>query len=152
MAKEGIFNVINNTFYFENLTVLDLFSGTGNISYEFASRGVKAITSIDNNYNCIKYIKSMAAEMQFNQMSVLKSDVIKYIASTQTTFKLVYADPPYNMAGQEELITQILSKNIVASEGWLIIEHDEFHDFSDIAGFSQHRRYGSVNFSIFEKK
>lgn len=152
MAKEGIFNVINNEFYFENLTILDLFAGTGNISYEFASRGVKSITSVDNNYNCVKYIKSMAAEMGFDQMTVLKSDVSKYVTATKTTFRMVYADPPYNMEGQTELITAILNGDLIESEGWLIMEHDEYHNFSDIEGFTEQRRYGSVNFSIFVKK
>ena len=79
MAKEGIFNVINNSFYFENLVVLDLFSGTGNVTYEFASRGAKSVTSVDNNYHCTSFIKSMVAEMGFDQVSVIKSDADKYL-------------------------------------------------------------------------
>ena len=151
MAKEGIFNVINNSFYFENLTVLDLFSGTGNITYEFASRGVKSVTCVDNNYLCTSFAKSMVAEMEFDQVTVLKSDAIKYLESTRTTFRLIYADPPYGMENQREMIEKIMAGNLLEDEGWLILEHDEYHHFEDIEGFEQQRRYGSVNFSIFVK-
>lgn len=151
MAKEGIFNVINNSFYFENMVILDLFSGTGNVAYEFASRGAKAVTCVDNNYHCTSFIKSMVAEMEFDQISVLKSDAIKYIDSTRSQFRLIYADPPYDLEGQREMIEKIMASNLLEEEGWLILEHDEYHHFEDIQGFEQQRRYGSVNFSIFVK-
>lgn len=151
MAKEGIFNVIDNEFYFENLVVLDLFSGTGNISYEFASRGAKSVTSIDNNYNCIRFIKSTAKDLGFEQMSVFKSDVAKYLESTKSTFRIIYADPPYNLEGQEEMVSTIMSGSLLEPNGWFIIEHDAYHSFEKIEGFKQQRRYGSVNFSIFVK-
>jgi len=152
MAKEGIFNVINNSFYFENLVVLDLFSGTGNITYEFASRGAKSVTSVDNNYHCTSFIKRMVAEMEFDQVSVIKSDADKYLTSTRSTFRLIYADPPYDMQDQGEMIKKILEGDLLEEEGWLILEHDEYHHFDDIEEFEQQRRYGSVNFSIFVKK
>jgi len=151
MAKEGIFNVINNSFYFENLVVLDLFSGTGNIAYEFASRGAKSVTCIDNNYHCTSFIKSMVAEMDFTQVSVIKSDAIKYLESTRTSFRLIYADPPFGMENQREMVEKIMEGNLLEDEGWFILEHDEHHHFEDIQGFEQQRRYGSVNFSIFVK-
>jgi len=151
MAKEGIFNVINNEFYFENLVVLDLFSGTGNVSYEFASRGAKSVTSIDNNYNCIKFIKTTAAKFGFDQMQVYRSDVTKFIEGTNSTFRLIYADPPYDLEGQDEMVSAIMAGNMLEDEGWFIIEHDSHHSFEHIEGFKQQRRYGSVNFSIFVK-
>lgn len=151
MAKEGIFNVINNEYYIENLIVLDLFSGTGNIAYEFASRGTSSITAVDSNHNCIKFIKSMSAEMEFDQINAIQSDVFKFIETSKSTFRLIYADPPYGMEGQEEMVESILSGNLLSDDGWLILEHDPHHDFSKIEGFEQLRRYGSVNFSIFAK-
>lgn len=151
MAKEGIFNVINNSYYFKNLVVLDLFSGTGNVTYEFASRGAKAVTSVDNNYHCTSFIKSMVAEMNFDQVSVLKTDAIKFLESSRSTFRLIYADPPYGMEGQREMVQQIMTGDLLEEEGWLILEHDEYHHFEDLDGFEQQRRYGSVNFSIFVK-
>ena len=151
MAKEGLFNVIDNEFYFENMVVLDLFSGTGNISYEFASRGAKSVTSIDNNYNCIKFIKTTAAQLEFDQLIAYKSDVKKFVESSKSTFRLIFADPPYGMDDQEELFQYIMGSDLLEDQGWLIIEHDAHHSFENIPGLKQQRRYGSVNFSIFVK-
>ena len=152
MAKEGIFNVMDNSFYFENLVVLDLFSGTGNVTYEFASRGAKSVTCVDNNYNCTSFIKSMVAEMNFDQVSVIKSDADKFLTSSKSTFRIIYADPPYNMDDQIEMVRKIMSGDLLEEEGWLILEHDEYHHFDEVEEFEQQRRYGSVNFSIFVKK
>jgi len=151
MAKEGIFNVINNEFYFDQLTVLDLFSGTGNISYEFASRGVKSVTSVDINYNCTRYINSMVRELGFDQVTVIKSDVNKYIETSKSIFKVIYADPPYQMERQDQMVESIMASNLLQDGGWFIIEHDPHHHFDHLDGFIQQRRYGSVHFSIFEK-
>ncbi|MFT6322691.1 MAG: 16S rRNA (guanine(966)-N(2))-methyltransferase RsmD [Halieaceae bacterium] len=151
MAKEGLFNVIDNEFYFENLVVLDLFSGTGNISYEFCSRGTKSVTSVDNSFHCIKFIKSTAKELEFDQLQAYKTDVEKFISTSQSSFRLIFADPPYNMAGQTELFETIMAGNLLEDRGWLIIEHDAHHSFENITGFKQQRRYGSVNFTILEK-
>ena len=151
MAKEGIFNIITNEFFLENLSILDLFSGTGNISYEFSSRGVKSVVAVDLNYSCTSFIKSMAAQLGFDQITVVRSDVEKFLNSTRSQFSLVYADPPYDLNNQESIIEKILSSDILESGGWLIWEHDEYHNFSDLPGFEQQRRYGSVNFSIFVK-
>ena len=151
MAKEGLFNVIDNEFYFENLVVLDLFSGTGNISYEFCSREAKSVTSIDNNFNCVKFIKSTAKELGFDQLQVYKTDADKFIKTSPSTFRLIFADPPYAMLGQTELFESIIESNLLEDKGWLIIEHDSHHSFENLPGFKQVRRYGSVNFTIIEK-
>lgn len=151
MAKEGLFNVIDNEFHIENLVVLDLFSGTGNISYEFSSRGAKSVTSVDIDYNCIRFIKNTAKDLGFDQMQILKSDVKKFVETSPTTFRLIFADPPYDMEGQEELFEKIMAGNLLEERGWLIIEHDGHHSFEKLPGFKQQRRYGSVNFTIIEK-
>ena len=151
MAKEGLFNVIDNEFHIDNLVVLDLFAGTGNISYEFSSRGAKSVTSVDINYNCIKFIKNTARELGFDQMHIIKSDVLKYVNTSKTTFRLIFADPPYGMDGQNELFESIMAGNLLEERGWLIIEHDSHHSFENLTGFKQQRRYGSVNFTILEK-
>jgi 16S rRNA (guanine(966)-N(2))-methyltransferase RsmD len=151
MAKEGLFNIIENEFYIDNLVVLDLFSGTGNISYEFCSRDAKSVVSIDNNYNCIKFIKTTANDLGFDQLQAYKSDVEKFVESSPSTFRLIFADPPYAMLKQPELFENILEGNLLEDKGWLIIEHDSHHSFENLKGFKQQRRYGSVNFSIIEK-
>jgi 16S rRNA (guanine(966)-N(2))-methyltransferase RsmD len=151
MAKEGIFNILTNEFSFENLVILDLFSGTGNIAYEFASRGVKSIVAVDLNYGCTSFIKSTSAQLGFDQISVVRSDVDKFIHTTHGQFSIIYADPPYDLVNQEKLIEKILAGTLLKPGGWLIWEHDEHHNFSELEGFTQQRRYGSVNFTIFAK-
>lgn len=149
MAKEGIFNVINNEYYFDQLVVLDLFAGTGNVTLEFASRDAKSITSIDIHHGCTKFIHQTCKELGFEQVTVIKSDVKKFIDTTNRSFKIIYGDPPYNLDNQEEIIETILSRNLLMDEGWLIWEHDAHHKFDHIVGFEQQRRYGSVYYSIF---
>lgn len=151
MAKEGLFNVINNEFYIENLVVLDLFSGTGNISYEFCSRDAKSVTCVDNSYNCIKFIKATAKDLGFDQLQAYKTDADKFVSTSASTFRLIFADPPYAMLGQTELFEKIMAGNLLEEKGWLIIEHDSHHSFENVTGFKQQRRYGSVNFTILEK-
>jgi 16S rRNA (guanine(966)-N(2))-methyltransferase RsmD len=151
MAKEALFNLIDNTYYIENLTVLDLFSGTGNITYEFASRGAQNITCVDIDHRCIKFIKSNIKELAFDQVQVIKANVFSFLKSSSSTYRLIFADPPYHMDKQEELISRIMESDLLSEDGWFIIEHDNHHNFDHLPGFSQKRRYGSVNFSIFSK-
>ena len=101
-AKEALFNILENRYYFEKKNVLDLFSGTGNIAYEFASRGCNNITAIDNNSNCINYINSTANKFSFN-ITTIKSDCYKYIENCKQQFNFIFADPPYNYKKYQEL-------------------------------------------------
>ena len=94
MSKEALFNVLNNYFDFEGLKILDLFSGTGNISYEFASRGSQNITSVDADFGCIKFIKQTATEFDFN-IAAIKSDIFAFIEKCQSSYDIIFADPPY---------------------------------------------------------
>lgn len=148
-AKEGLFNVLRNEFDFEGIEVLDLFAGTGNISFEFASRGVKAITSIDQNYNCIAFIKRMSAEMQLNQLKAFKNDVFKYLQKYDTKFDLIFADPPYALEELNTIPDVIISKKLLKENGWLVVEHDKHTDFSAHPHLFKHKSYGNVHFSIF---
>ena len=96
-AKESIFNILNNHFELDGLAVLDLFCGTGNISYEFASRGCGTITSVDDNFNCTSYVKKTALAFQMNMIHVIKADVFSFLKKTAGKFHIVFADPPYEM-------------------------------------------------------
>ena len=96
MSKEALFNVLNNHFNFDSLIVLDLFAGTGNISYEFASRGSSPITSVDGDFGCVKFIKQIAAEYDF-PIAAVKSDVFKFLEKCNTSFDIIFADPPYGL-------------------------------------------------------
>ncbi len=152
MQKEALFNILTNTYYYEHLTVLDLFSGTGNIAFEFASRGVPHITAVDVHYACIKYISRMNRELDFD-INVVKSDVFQYLKHVSQKFDLIFADPPYDLAQEKfEKIIQLSfeRKLLTEDKGLLIIEHSSKTDLSNSPNFIQARKYGGSIFSFFE--
>jgi 16S rRNA (guanine966-N2)-methyltransferase len=152
MAKEALFNIINNSYYFDSITVIDLFSGTGNISYEFASRGTQNIYAIDTNYNCIKYISTTAKELDL-EINTFKSDVYKFIDKTSMQADIIFADPPYDFEVEKflEIVDTVFSKNLLKEEGVLIIEHSKQTDLSTHEKHSYDKRYGGNVFSFFDK-
>ena len=145
-AKESLFNIIDNGYYFEERTALDLFCGTGNISFEFASRGVEKVTSVDNNKNCINFIDKTAEQMQLN-ISTIKADGLKFVQRSKQQFNFIFADPPYDYDNYQKLKETIIANNLIAKDGLLIIEHDKETIFTD-ENVSL-RKYGRVHFSIF---
>ena len=152
MAKEALFNILNIQYYFDELSVLDLFTGTGNISYEFASRGAVDITAVDNHFSCIKYIDSMSRDLEL-PITTIKSDVFKYLANCKRSFDIVFADPPYDLTQEkfEALTLCILEHDLLAPDGLCIIEHSKHTDLSQIKGFGNQKRYGGNCFSFFKK-
>ncbi|HKL90940.1 MAG TPA: 16S rRNA (guanine(966)-N(2))-methyltransferase RsmD [Allomuricauda sp.] len=153
MAKEALFNILNNRFYFDELKVLDLFSGTGNISFEFASRGTEKITAVDGHQGCVRYISKTAQELDFT-IKTAKSDVFKFLKNTPEKFDLVFADPPYEFETEQFLnIANLVFENtLLLEDGLLIIEHSDQTDLSEHPQFSEQRKYGGSIFSFFEVK
>ncbi|MGL2994487.1 RsmD family RNA methyltransferase [Flavobacterium sp. TSSA_36] len=151
MSKEALFNVLNNHFNFEGLKILDLFSGTGNISYEFASRGSYPITSVDGDFGCIKFIKQIAAEYDFT-IAATKSDVFKFLENCKTTYDIIFADPPYGLdqATFEKVVLLIFEKNLLNEDGMMIIEHSKYTKMNHLDNFSFQKSYGGSFFSFFE--
>ncbi len=151
MAKEALFNILNNQFYFDELRVLDLFAGTGNISYEFASRGTTEVTAIDGNAGCIRFITHTSNTLEL-PINAIKSDVFKFLEKTNIQVDLIFADPPYAMdkADFERIPKLVFDRNLMTSEGWLIIEHSDKTDLSDLRCFKNSRKYGGSVFSFFE--
>lgn len=151
MAKESLFNIINNHFYFNELIVLDLFAGTGNISYEFASRGTEQITCVDQDYGCIKFINKTASDYDM-PLQAIKSDVFKYLEKTMQQSNIIFADPPYNFA--DELFAKIpelvFQNKLLIEDGLLIVEHSKHTDLSKLDNFSYSKSYGGNMFSFFE--
>jgi len=149
-AKESLFNILNNHFDFENLKVLDLFSGTGNISYEFASRGCKDITSVDSNFKCTEFIRKTATIIGPESIRVVKSNAFAFLNFTAKQYDIIFADPPYEMDNTDLLPVKIFEKKLLREDGWLIIEHSRNYNFENHPKLLQHRMYGKVNFSIFK--
>ncbi|RFN58263.1 RsmD family RNA methyltransferase [Marixanthomonas ophiurae] len=150
-AKEALFNILGNSLYFNEISLLDLFAGTGNISYEFASRGTEKITAVDVHHGCVKYIKKTAEELEF-PIETIKSDVIKYLSAVSSKFDVVFADPPYKFEVQqfEEIIGKIFQNDLINTNGLVIIEHSKDTDLSHLSQFKEFRRYGGSVFSFFQ--
>ncbi|MDB4297349.1 RsmD family RNA methyltransferase [Flavobacteriaceae bacterium] len=151
MSKEGVFNVINNWYYFDDIKVLDLFSGTGNISYEFASRGTTNILAVDQHHGCIKYINQTAKELELD-ITTVKADVYKFLERHKGKHDVIFADPPYDFTeAQFSKISELVFDNeLLTQRGTLIIEHSQETDLSRAPHFTEAKRYGGCMFSIFE--
>lgn len=150
-AKENIFNVLGNLVDFEDLDVLDLFSGTGSISYEFASRGVRSVTSVEVNNVHHNFIRQTARELEFDNFYAVRANVFLYLKSCTKQFDLIFSDAPYDLEGSEEVIRLVFERDLLSEDGILVFEHSKDRDFSSYEKFWQLRSYGSVQFSMFRK-
>jgi 16S rRNA (guanine(966)-N(2))-methyltransferase RsmD len=151
MSKEALFNVLNNHFSFEGLKILDLFAGTGNISFEFASRGSTPITSVDGDFGCVKFIKQVADEYDFN-IAATKSDVFKFLERNNATYDIIFADPPYALDQKtfDKIVLLVFEKNTLQEDGMMIIEHSKYTKLDHLIHFSFKKSYGGSIFSFFE--
>ena len=150
MAKESLFNILNNQYYFDDISVLDLFAGTGNISYEFSSRGTEQITAVDEHFGCIKFINETAEDFDM-AITTIKSDVFKYLERANQQFTIIFADPPYDFPVEEfSKIPQLVFQNkLIEDEGLLIVEHSKHTDLSHLKHYSHSKSYGGNKFSFF---
>jgi 16S rRNA (guanine966-N2)-methyltransferase len=151
MSKEALFNVLNNHFNFSELKVLDLFSGTGNISYEFASRGSAPIVSVDGDFGCVKFIKQTATEFEFD-ITAIRSDVFSFLEKHKASYDVIFADPPYGMAQKEfeKLIELIFKNELLEEDGMLIVEHSKHTKLDHLEHFSFLKNYGGSVFTFYE--
>lgn len=152
-AKEGLFNVLNNHFYFDEISALDLFSGIGSISLELASRGSKRVLSVDLDAGCVKFLSETVQKMNLSEtLSVVRADVFSFLGrNNQGSFDLIFADPPYDLDADKfhQLVDLIKANNWLSEGGELVIEHPKEINFESNPYFLQTRKYGNVNFSFF---
>ena len=151
MAKESLFNIINNLYYFDDVSVLDLFAGTGNISYEFASRGTEQITAVDQDFGCIKFINQTAETFEM-PIETVKSDVFKFLEKSSMQANIIFADPPYNFSDEQfaKIPELVFQNNFLLEGGLLIVEHSKHTNLSKLSHFSYSKSYGGNMFSFFE--
>ena len=149
-AKESLFNLLNNRINLENIKVLDLFSGSGNIILEFISRGSTLNVAIDSNPKCVHFIKKVQEELKINNLEVYCSTATKYIYQCNYKFDVIFIDPPYNFKQfeYENIIETINKKKLINNGGSVVIEHSKFINFNNYNNFVEQRNYGKVNFSF----
>ena len=149
-AKSGLFNILNNKIDFENIKVLDLFAGIGGISMEFISREAKHVTAVDINFKCCSFIKETAVKFGVKNLSVIKSDVFKYLKSCDTKFDLIFADAPFELEETDSIPDLVMQKQLLTENGMLIIEHQAKRKLTSVAKAEEIRKYGNCAFSFFE--
>ena len=134
------------------MSVLDLFAGTGAISFEFASRGAPKITTIDHNFISVNFIRSESSKLQFDQIHASKQDALKFLQFTSEKYNLIFADPPYDYKNYSRIHDLVFDRDLLKEKGWLILEHSRENSFSDKPFFIESRKYGETYLSIFYKK
>ncbi len=152
-AKESLFNILRNQYDFDELAVLDLFSGTGSISYEFASRGVPSIVAVDSHRESVRYVERTSESLNF-PIHAFRMDVFKYLEKANQNFSIIFSDPPYDMEYDsfEKMIKLVFEKSLLAEEGILIIEHHKKIDLSKMINYRESRKYGDSVFSFFSSE
>jgi 16S rRNA (guanine966-N2)-methyltransferase len=150
-ARESLFNILSHTIDFEDLIVLDLFSGTGSIAIEFASRGAKEVVAVEKNFIHHQFIKKAIDQIKAENISAIKTDAFTYIARMKKSFDIIFADPPYDLPKFDEVAEKVLNSSLLAPEAIFILEHSKEKDYSAYSEFFDQRKYGSVNFSMFKK-
>ena len=152
VAKEGLFNVISNHLEIEDLKTLDLFGGTGSISYELASRGAKDLTIVEKDAKMYEFIKKTATELKLENFKVLKMDVFKFIDQCTDKFDFIFAGPPYALGNIVELPKRVFEKQLLNNKGWCVLEHTPRNDYKKFPFYTTERNYGTTIFSIFIEK
>ncbi len=152
MARESLFNILNNYVDYEECSVMDLFAGTGAVSIEFVSRGAKDVTSVDINNSCVEFMKSTVSQLKLDNMRVVRADVFDLLKRAYKKFDIIFADPPYSLQDLPTLPDKVFNSDVLTDDGIFILEHPKEYTFEDNPHFWQHRAYGKVNFSFFAMK
>ena len=151
-AKTGLFNILNNHFDFTEVSFLDLFSGTGNLSYEFASRGSPRIVAVDKDFGSIAFIRKMIGEWKILSIQLQKADIFKFLEYNHEKFDIIFAGPPYALKNIDEIPQKVLGKSMLKKHGWFILETSPQHQFRDHPQLMQVRNYGQTYFHIFSEE
>lgn len=150
-AKEGLFNILMNEIAFEDIKMLDLFGGTGNHCYEFISRGCDDVTYVDKFGPAVKFVYQISKELDVDDcITIVKSDVFKFIKSTSNQFDYIFAGPPYPLPNLDEIPDLLFGTSILKPDGLFVLEHNPNHDFTSHPTFVKQRNYGSTIFAFFK--
>ena len=149
IAKEGLFNVLQNNLEFEELKTLDLFGGTGCISYELASRGAPDLIIVEKDPKMYEFIKKISTDLAFENFKVVKMEVFKFIETSTDQFDFIFAGPPYALTTIDDLPKKVFEKKLLKSKGWFVLEHTPRNDYKKFPFYKTERNYGTTIFSIF---
>jgi 16S rRNA (guanine966-N2)-methyltransferase len=149
IAKEGLFNVLQHSLDMEELTTLDLFGGTGSISYELASRGARELTIVEKDNSMYEFIKKTIGELRIDNLKAVKMDVFKFIGQCSDTFDFIFAGPPYALQNIDDLPKLIFEKGLLNDKGWFVLEHTPRNDYKSFPFYKTEKNYGTTIFSIF---
>jgi 16S rRNA (guanine(966)-N(2))-methyltransferase RsmD len=148
-AKTGLFNILRNRFNLTEVSFLDLFCGTGNISFEMISEGAASVLAVDAHAGCVVFANKIFKELNFETGRAIKADVFIYLMKLEEKFDIIFADPPYRMEGVSRLPDLIFENNLLNENGLFILEHQSKDDYSNHANFLEKRKYGNVGYSFF---
>lgn len=151
-AKTGLFNILNNKIDYEKIKLLDLFSGTGCISYEFASRGCENILAVDVEPKCIRFINDTFEKLNAIGCEALRADAFLFLKNCHEKFDVIFADPPYDLKGTERIPQLVFENNLLNEGGLLIVEHSSSNIIESNYGKMETRKYGHVSFTFFQTK
>lgn len=150
-GKESLFNILENRITWEETDTLDLFSGTGSISFEFVSRGCRRVIAVELDFVHCRFIRKTAETLGIQNLTVIRNDVFHYLSRGKSSFDLVFADPPHTLANFQEIAGKVLKSDVLKPGGLFILEHPKAFSFVHLPGFFEIRKYGSIHFSFFRK-
>ena len=150
VAKEGLFNILQTRVQLEGASTLDLFGGTGCISYELASRGVSHLTIVEKDGQMLEFIKTNIEHLKIENTQMVRMDVFQYLNSCTQQFDIIFAGPPYSLNTIDDLPRIIVERKLISPEGYFILEHTPRNNYENFVGFSFQRNYGATVFSFFE--
>lgn len=148
-AKQGLFNILNNRLQWDLCNSLDLFSGTGSLAFEMASRGSRQVTAVDINPKNCHNIRDIAKQLGLNNVISIRSDALSFLRSHSDPYDVIICDPPYDYPHYSVIPELVFGRRLLKNNGWLVIEHSKRTTFKDMPNFAEQRAYGDVNFSFF---
>jgi len=148
-AKENLFNILGNRLDFQGSSALDLFAGTGNISFELVSRGCEQVTAVEKEISHVRFIQRVKQQLEIDNLKVIRTDAFRYLEKQPEPFHIIFADPPYHMDEAAQIPPIIFRRGLLRNNGVLILEHDKDLNIKDSTYLSDQRKYGTVHFSFF---
>ena len=149
IAKEGLFNIIENHFDLSVVRSLDLFGGTGSISYELYSRGVRDLTIVEKDAEMFDFIKKTIVSFKIDGINVIRSEVFRFLRDCTEKYHFIFAGPPYALGNIEDLPKWVFKQELLHEDGWFVLEHTPRNDFREHPFFHAERKYGTTIFTIF---